>query len=154
MKLTFVCLGNIGRSPMAEFIFKNLLASSDLENVRVDSAATSYEEVGNPIYPPARSALTAHAVPYDASKRARRLTKSDYASTDLFVCMEERNRRDCLRIFGGDPEGKVVRLLDFTKLKCDVADPYYTGDFETTYRLILTGCEGLIAELKGGEIRK
>ena len=106
MKLTFVCLGNICRSPMAEFIFKNLLASSDLENVRVDSAATSYEEVGNPIYPPARSALTAHAVPYDASKRARRLTKSDYASTDLFVCMEERNRRDCLRIFGGDPEGK------------------------------------------------
>ena len=138
----FVCLGNICRSPMAEFIFKNKLRSAGIDDVSVCSRATSYEEEGNPVYPPARAVLLKHGIRCDG-KFAARLEKSDYDKFDLIVCMEERNAYNATRIFGGDPDKKIKKLLDYTEEKGDIADPYYTGDFDLTYRQIDAGCEAL-----------
>ena len=146
-KIVFVCLGNICRSPMAEFIFKNALKSAGRSaEFEVSSRATSYEEEGNPVYPPARAVLAKHGVSC-AGKYASRLQKSEYSSADLFVCMEDKNVRDVLRIFGSDPEKKVVKLLDYTKKGGNIADPYYTGDFDLTYAQIEEGCRGLLASI-------
>ena len=130
---------------MAEFIFKDIVARNGREkDFFVSSHATSYEEEGNPVYPPARRVLAAHGVPC-SGKFAQRLEKSDYEEFDLFVCMEERNAQNALRIFGADPDKKLCKLLDFTDQKGNIADPYYTGDFELTYRQIYAGCQALFS---------
>ena len=146
-KIVFVCLGNICRSPMAEFVFKDLTEKAGVKDkFFVESRATSYEEEGNPVYPPAVAELKKHGISC-AGKRAARLEKSDYSIYDLIVCMEERNVFNTLRILGGDPDKKVVRLLDYTKRKGDIADPYYTGNFSLTYQQIESGCSSLLFRL-------
>ena len=148
-KSLFICHGNIGRSPMAEFVMKDLVKQAGLENqFQIASAATSTEEIGNPVYPPARRKLAEHGISC-AGKTSRRLTKGDYACYDLLIGADRANVRNMCRICGGDPEGKIKLLLDYTDRPGDVADPWYTGDFETAYRDILEGCRRLLAALTG-----
>ena len=148
MKILFVCLGNICRSPMAEFVMKDLVEKEGLgDQFYIASAATSDEEHGNPVYPPARRMLNVHGI--DCSGHAaRQMKKADYDRFDLLIGMEGRNLRNMERICGGDPEGKIRRLLDYTDRPGDVADPYYTGDFEATWRDVNDGCQALLDELK------
>ena len=132
---------------MAEFVFKHLAEKEGVaDRFMVESRATSYEEQGNPVYPPAVAELRKHGITC-LGKRAARLEKSDYAFYDLIVCMEERNVYNTLRILGSDPDKKVVRLLDYTEQKGDIADPYFTGDFALTYRQVEAGCSALLAHL-------
>ena len=145
INIMFVCHGNICRSPMAEIIFNDIIKRKKITGVGVASSATSTEEiwngVGNPIYPPARRELLSRG--YDVpNHRAVQLRREDYGKYDLFIGMDGRNITNMYRIFGSDPEGKVRRLLDFAG-GGDVADPWYSGDFATTYRDILRGCEAL-----------
>ncbi len=147
-KIVFVCLGNICRSPMAEFVFKHLIRNAGVANEYVvESRATSYEEENNPVYPPAVSELRKHGVDC-VGKYASRLEKSDYEKYDLIICMEEANVKNVLRIVGSDPERKIVRLLDYTEEKGDIADPYFTRDFRLTYNQIEKGCKALLATLQ------
>ena len=153
IKILFVCHGNICRSPMAEFIMKDLTAKAGLESrFEIASAATSSEEiwngVGNPVYPPAREMLRRHGIDC-GGKRARLLVKEDYSRSDLLIGMDGANIRNMLRILGGDPDGKVRRLLDGTPRPRDVADPWYTGDFVSTRDDCLEGCRFLLHELGG-----
>ena len=143
-KVLFVCHGNICRSPMAEFVMKDLVrkAGAD-ERFFIASAATSTEEIGNPVYPPARCKLAEHGIGC-AGKTARQMTAADYREYDLLIGMDSANLRNMRRICGGDPEGKIRLLMDFTDRPGDVADPWYTGDFETTWRDIFAGCRGLL----------
>ena len=146
MKILFVCHGNICRSPMAEFVFKALLQAKGLEEqYHVESAAVSDEETGNPIYPPARRCLAQHGVAFDSDKRARQLVRSDYGRFDRIVCMDASNLRWIRRIIPEDPAGKIHLLLSYTGSGRDVADPWYTGDFETAFQDILAGCEAMLA---------
>ncbi len=143
-KIMFVCHGNICRSPMAEFIFKKLITDNgSADGYIVRSSATSSEELGNPIYPPAKRELARRGIPF-SERRAVRLTKEEYKEYDLFAVMDDNNVRNIMRIFGADPDGKVKKLMDFTPRGGNVADPWYTGDFETTFRDILEGCKGLL----------
>ncbi len=145
-RIMFVCHGNICRSPMAEFVFKDLIAKAKAENrFFVASSATSTEEIGNPVYPPARAELARHGITAEG-KRAVRLERLDYGNYDLFVGMDSANIHNMHRLFGSDPENKVVKLLDFVN-GGDVADPWYTGNFEVTYRDVLQGCEALLKTL-------
>lgn len=147
MNILFVCHGNICRSPMAEFAMKDLAVRDGLaERVRIASAATSTEELGSPVYPPARRKLAEHGIDC-AGHAARQLTKADYAAFDLLIGMDSANIRNMTRICGGDPEGKIHRLLDFTARPGDVADPWYTGDFQTTWEDVSEGCAGLLDKL-------
>ncbi len=143
-RILFVCHGNICRSPMAEFVMKDLVrkAGAD-ERFFIASAATSTEEIGNPVYPPARRKLAEHGIGC-AGKTARQMTAADYREYDLLIGMDSANLRNMRRICGGDPEGKIRLLMDFTDRPGDVADPWYTGDFETTWRDIFAGCRGLL----------
>lgn len=143
-RILFVCHGNICRSPMAEFVMKYLVrkAGAD-ERFFIASAATSTEEIGNPVYPPARRKLAEHGIGC-AGKTARQMTAADYREYDLLIGMDSANLRNMRRICGGDPEGKIRLLMDFTDRPGDVADPWYTGDFETTWRDISAGCRGLL----------
>ncbi len=150
-RIMFVCHGNICRSPMAEFIFKKMIAEKGLEDeFFVSSCATSREEivgnVGNPVYPPARAELLRHGID-PKGKRAVQLAREDYDKYDLFVAMDSMNVRNMMRIIGSDPDNKVKKLMDYTSRGGDVADPWYTGDFATTYRDITDGCEGLLKVL-------
>ena len=150
-RIMFVCHGNICRSPMAEFIFKKMLSDKGLESsFFISSSATSREEiignVGNPVYPPARAELKKHGINPDG-KRAVQITKSDYDKYDLLIVMDSMNMRNLMRIIGSDPEEKVKKLMDYTDRGGDVADPWYTGDFDVTYRNIFDGCEGLLKAL-------
>ncbi len=146
IRILFVCHGNICRSAMAEYIMKALVKSRGLENdYLIESAAVSDEETGNPIYPPAKRCLTQHGVPFDNSKRARKVTMSDYASFDRIICMDASNLRLIRRIIPSDPEGKIHLLMSYTGRSRDVADPWYTGDFETSFQDILEGCEAMLA---------
>lgn len=152
-KILFVCHGNICRSPMAEFVMKDLVKKAGLSSqFHIESAATSREEIGNPIYPPARRKLTEHGISC-GGHAARELTKSDYNAFDLLIGMDSANLRNMRRICGGDPDGKIHLLLDYTGHPRDVADPWYTGDFEETWQDVLAGCQGLLKELsqKRGE---
>ena len=143
-KILFICHGNICRSPMAEFVMRELVKKAGLSpQFYIDSAATSREEIGNPVYPPAQRKLAEHGVPC-GGHAARQLTGGDYAEYDLLIGMDQANLRNMRRICGGDPEGKLHLLLDYTG---DVADPWYTGDFEATWRDVLAGCRGLLAAL-------
>ena len=144
-KILFVCHGNICRSPMAEFVMKDLVKQAGLEGqFQIASAATSTEEIGNPVYPPARRKLAEHGI-CCAGKTARQLTRADYARYDLLIGMDRANIRNMTRICGGDPEGKIKLLLDFTDCPGDVADPWYTGDFDITWRDVLEGCQKMLA---------
>ena len=145
--ILFVCHGNICRSPMAEFVMKDLTAKSGLSaQFHIASAATSREEIGNPVYPPARRKLAEHGVAC-GGHAARQLTAQDYREYDLLIGMDQANLRNMKRICGGDPEGKLHLLLDYTSRPGDVADPWYTGDFDATWRDVLAGCQGLLRSL-------
>lgn len=148
-RILFVCHGNICRSPMAEFVMKHLVGKAGLEeNFYIESAATSTEEIGNSVYPPARRKLAEHGIGCQG-KTARQMTRSDYERFDLLVGMDAWNIRNMTRICGGDPQGKIVMLMDYTCRPGDVADPWYTGDFEATWRDVLEGCQGLLDSLAG-----
>ena len=145
--ILFVCHGNICRSPMAEFVMKDLTAKSGLSaQFHIASAATSREEIGNPVYPPARRKLAEHGIAC-GGHAARQLTAQDYREYDLLIGMDQANLRNMKRICGGDPEGKLHLLLDYTSRPGDVADPWYTGDFDATWRDVLAGCQGLLRSL-------
>ena len=150
-KIMFVCHGNICRSPMAEFILKDLIKKQGLKEIYISSSATSTEEIwngiGNPVYPPAKAELAKHGISCEG-KRAVQLKKSDYTEYDMFICMDSNNVRNAMRIFGSDKENKVCRMMDFTQHGGDVADPWYTGRFEVTYNDILEGCLGLIKKIE------
>lgn len=147
-KILFICHGNICRSPMAEFVMKALVKSQGLQDsFIIESAATSTEEIGNPVYPPAKRILAQSGIQTDPMKRARQVTRSDYARYDHLICMEKYNIRNLMRIIGSDPEDKVTRLLDWSGYPGDVADPWYTGDFQLALDDIINGCEGLLARL-------
>ena len=146
-KILMVCHGNICRSPMADFVMKDLAARAGLsEEFEIASAATSSEEVGNPVYPPARRVLAAHGI-FCGSHRARQITKGDYAAFDYLIGMDRENLSGMRRVFGADPEGKLRLLLSFAGKDRDVADPWYTDDFEAAYRDIDEGCRALLAFL-------
>ena len=146
-RILFVCHGNICRSPMAEFVMKDLVRQAGLESqFHIESAATSTEEIGNPVYPPVRRKLAEHSIDC-AGKRARQLTNADYDQFDLLIGMDRANLRNMHRICGGDYDGKLHLLMDYTDRPGDVADPWYTGDFETTWRDVLAGCQGLLEQL-------
>ncbi len=149
-KILFVCHGNICRSPMAEFVMKDLVKKAGLESrFHIESAATSTEEIGNPVYPPARRKLAEHGISC-AGKTARQLRSKDYNQYDLLIGMDQANLRNMRRMCGGDHDGKIRLLMEFTDRPGDVADPWYTGDFETTWRDVLAGCEGLLQAINGG----
>ena len=130
---------------MAEFIMKALVRSRGLENdYFIESAAVSAEETGNPIYPPAKRCLSQHGVPFDNAKRARQVTRADYDRYDRLICMDSSNLRLLRRVIPSDPEGKIHLLMSYTGVGRDVADPWYTGDFETSFQDILEGCEAML----------
>lgn len=152
IKVLFVCHGNICRSPMAEFIFRRMAEERHAScRFTVASAATSTEEIGwdgtgNPVYPPARTELKKHGIDC-TGKRAVQLRREDYGKYDLLIGMDRQNIRNMHRMLGGDPEGKIRMLMDYTARPGDVADPWYTGDFGVTYRDIAEGCAALLEKL-------
>ena len=144
-KILFVCHGNICRSPMAEFIMKDLCEKAGIP-MEIASAATSTEEIGNPVYPPARKKLAEQGISCQGHA-ARQLTKQDYKHYDLLIGMDNANLRNMTRICGGDPQGKLHLLMDYTHRPGEVADPWYTGDFQRTYEDISLGCQSLLTLL-------
>ena len=147
-KLLFVCHGNICRSPMAEFIMKAMAREAGVgDRLWIGSAAVSREELGNPIYPPAQRQLRAHGVPFD-DHRARQMTRADYDAYDLLIGMDSGNLAGMRRICGGDPEGKLRLLMAYTGAARDVADPWYSGDFDAAWRDIESGCRALLDALR------
>lgn len=147
-RVLFVCHGNICRSPMAEFVMKDLVRKVRVESqFHIESAATSTEEISNPVYPPARRKLAEHGIGC-AGKTARQLTRADYDAFDLLIGMDRANLRNMNRICGGDPDGKIHLLMEFAgNPKAEVADPWYTGDFEATWQDVLEGCRGILREV-------
>lgn len=146
-RILFVCHGNICRSPMAEFVMKDLVEKAGLSaSFYIESAATSTEEIGNSVYPPARRKLAEHGIGC-AGKTARQMRRSDYDRFDLLIGMDDWNIGNMFRICGGDSEGKIHKLMDFTSRPSDVADPWYTGDFDATWRDVIEGCQGLLAAM-------
>ena len=151
-KILFICLGNICRSPMAEFVMKDLVEKAGLaDEFQIDSAATCRDELGNPVYPPARRKLAEHGISCEGHA-ACQLTAQDYEEYDLLIGMEAANLKNMQRICVGDPAGKMHRLLDYTDRPGDVADPWYTGDFEATWRDVSTGCQGLLASIQNKNV--
>ena len=150
IRIMFVCHGNICRSPMAEFIFKDMAEKRGLsEHFYVASSATSSEEIwggkGNPVYPPARDELKKHGISCKG-KRAVQLRKDDYDKYDLFIGMDSNNLRNMMRIFGSDKDNKIRKMMDYTT-GGDVADPWYTGNFALTYANISSACQALLSKL-------
>ena len=148
IRVLFICHGNICRSPMAEFVMKKIVSDAGLTAYfQIASAATSTEEIwngiGNPVYPPAKAELARHGISCEG-KRARQVTRADYAEYDYLIGMDSANIRNMLRIFGGDPEGKVAKLLSYAGSERDISDPWYTGDFTSTFADVKAGCEGLL----------
>ena len=148
IKVLFICHGNICRSPMAEFVMKDLVNKAGLaDQVYIASAATSTEEIGNPVHYGTREKLRKLGISC-AGKTAVQLKKSDYAKYDYLIGMDSWNIRNMSRMLGGDPDGKIHKMLEFAGRSGDVADPWYTGDFEATYRDALAGCQGLLKEIQ------
>lgn len=147
--ILFVCHGNICRSPMAEFIMKALIRKAGCEKaITVDSAAATTEEIGNDMYPPAKRMLAKKGIPF-TPRRARLITKEDYDCADYIVCMDEENLYDLSRLTRGDPKKKVSLLLSWAGRRGEVADPWYTGDFEETYDDLVEGCHALLKVVGG-----
>ena len=147
IKILFVCHGNICRSPMAEFVMKEMVKNANLqERIYIESAATSTEELGNPVYPPARRIMAQHGIDCK-NKTARQITRADYDNFDYIVAMDERNIRNMRYFFGNDPEHKVSLLLSWANENREVADPWYTGDFEATWRDVNLGCDALLKQI-------
>ena len=148
MRILFVCHGNICRSPMAEFIMKDIVAKAGrADRYEIESAATSSEELGNPVYPPAKRMLARHGISCPL-RGAVRVQREDYAKYDLLICMDERNMVNLQRILGADPEHKVLKLMDLTQRPRDVADTWYTGNFDETYEDLIEGCNALFKKLE------
>lgn len=148
-RILFVCHGNICRSPMAEYVMKQLVQDAGLEaQFEIASAATSYEEIGNPVYPPARRELQRHGIRCDGHE-ARHMEKSDYGKYDYIIGMDDMNLRNMRRICGGDPAGKLSLLMTWAGLDGEIDDPWYTGRFGEVYRQIEAGCRGLLSAIAG-----
>ena len=147
IKILFVCHGNICRSPMAEFVMKDLVEKAGLKDrFHIESAATSTEEIGNPVYPPARRKLAEYGISC-AGHAARQLTRKDYDQFDWLIGMDFANLRNMRRMCGGDEQDKIHLLMDYTHRPGEVADPWYTGNFEATWQDVREGCEGLLQYL-------
>ena len=143
-KILFICHGNICRSPMAEFVMKHLVEEAGLsDQFEIASAATSTEEIGNPVYPPAKQKLAEHGIGCKG-KTARQMTLDDYRHFDYIIAMDRNNLRNLRWMFGEDKDRKISLLMDYTRRPGDVADPWYTGDFETTWQDVIEGCNGLL----------
>lgn len=147
IKVLFVCLGNICRSPMAEYVFKDIVKREEIVGIYIDSAATSSEEIGNSIHYGTRNKLKEMNIEY-GNHLARQITKQDYEKFDYIIGMEDRNIKDIKRIVGEDTENKIYRLLDFSKNPRDIADPWYTGNFDKTYEDVVKGLEGFMRYLQ------
>lgn len=148
-KVLFLCHGNICRSPMAEFVFKDMARDHD---IRIDSKAVTSEEIGNPIYPAAADVLRRNGIPF-GGHRARKIAPADYGEYDYIVVMEECNIPRLMRIIGSDDVHKVYRLLDFTDTPGDIEDPWYSGRFDKVFDQIKAGCAALLERMKqNGEI--
>lgn len=146
-RILFICHGNICRSPMAEYVMKDLVRKAGLaDRFEIASSATSREELGNPVYPPTRRILAEHGLSC-ADHAARLFTRADYDRYDLLIGMDSANLRNALRICGGDVDGKLHLLLDYTDHPGEVSDPWYTRDYETTWRDVTDGCRGLLDTL-------
>ena len=145
--ICFVCHGNICRSPMAEFVFKEMLRQHGLDDsYLIESRATSTEEIGNPPHYGTVMKLAQFGI-VPANKYAEQLKRSDYGKYDLIIGMDDANLRNIIRITGGDPQNKVKKLLSFAGSERSISDPWYTGDFDTTYSDIKEGCDGLMSYL-------
>ena len=143
-RILFVCHGNICRSPMAEFVMKDIVEKAGLSHeFEIASAATSTYEIGNPVYPPARQKLAEHGIDCKG-KTARQITKKDYDYYDYIVAMDQSNIRNLKNMLSNDPQGKISLLMDYTSRPADVADPWYTGDFQATWDDVSEGCEALL----------
>ena len=143
-KILFICHGNLCRSPMAEFVMKHLVEEAGLsDQFEIASAATSTEEIGNPVYPPAKRKLAEHGIGCEG-KTARQMTWDDYQYYDYIIAMDRNNLRNLRRLIGEDQDHKISLLMDYTRRPGDVADPWYTGDFETTWQDVIEGCNGLL----------
>jgi len=148
IKVLFVCHGNICRSTMAEFVFKAMITKAGLQDkFYIASAGTSTEELGNPVHPGTRKKLAEHGINC-AGKYAVQITKADYDKYDYILGMDSQNIKNMNRIFDGNPDNKVKLLLEYTGESGDIADPWYTGDFEATYRDVLRGCTALLENIK------
>ena len=144
IKILFVCHGNICRSPMAEFVMKDMVRKAGLETrFVIESKAARRDELGNDTHYGTRAKLRQMGIPF-AKRRATLLSKADYAAYDYLVAMDTENVHDMLRLFGGDPNGKIYKLLRFADEDRDVADPWYTGNFDETYEDVLKGCTALL----------
>ncbi len=149
IKILFVCHGNICRSPMAEFCMKDMVKKAGIsDKFEIASAATSTEEIGNPVYPPAKEVLAKHGISC-VGKTARQMTKSDYEYYDYIIAMDRFNLKNMKKFVEDDPEGKVSLLMSHTQRPGDVADPWYTGDFDKTWADVFEGCKYILDEIKG-----
>ena len=146
MRILFVCHGNICRSTMAEFVMKDLVEKAGITDIEIGSAGTSSEELGNPVHYGTRQKLAQHGISCNG-KFARQMNRQDYEKYDLLIGMDNANIRNMHRICGGDPDKKIRRLLDYTKRPGEVADPWYTGDFEETWSDVLEGCQALLNKI-------
>ena len=146
-KILFICHGNICRSPMAEMVMKHLVKKAGRESeFYIDSAATDYDEIGNGMHRGTRQILTQNGIPF-SDHRARLVTPDDYNDFDLLIIMDEENERHLKRRVGEDSEGKIHYLLEYANIYRDVADPWYTGNFEETWHDVLLGCRSLLDHL-------
>ena len=144
IKILFICHGNICRSPMAEYVMKDLVKKSNLsDQFHISSAATSTEEIGNPVHRGTRAKLAQAGIACEGH-HARQMTRADYDGYEYLIGMDEWNIRNIKRITGGDPEGKIFKMMSFAGSSRDVADPWYTGDFEATWKDVTEGCQGLL----------
>ena len=151
IKILFICWGNICRSPIAQFVLQDMVNKRGIsDKFHIESAATSTEEIGNGIYPPAKRELARHGIGVPgnelgvSAKKARQLRRGDYDKWDYIIGMEQLNMSYMLRILGSDPDKKVRLLMDFTEEPEDIDDPWYTGNFEGVYRQIVRGCEAFL----------
>lgn len=144
----FICHGNICRSPMAEFVLKHMVAEQGQSDAfHIESAATSHEEIGNDIHPGTKQKLREQHIPF-TKRSARQMTKADYKAFDYILTMDSYNLRNVKRIIGDDPQGKVIPLLSFAGVARDIADPWYTGNFDETYQDVVTGCKAFLQQLQ------